>query len=158
IAREESARGPLLVLTMPPSESARWWDVGPELPAADAMRLLDALLDAADACERAGVSFVPAPHDLYALDETLVLARLRGARTIGKREAIDAKSIFVAAGECLLPEPAVRATPRLVRALALNRETIEGQRPSLSALREELEKVRGELAVPLADGPVAEFA
>lgn len=154
---ERSGARPLgfLALSPPPASARKLVDVVQNESPAAAVQVIRALLDAAEAVERIGFTFQPAPHDLLlAPDGKVQFTRIRGARRT--RRAFDARRLLESLGEVFLP-PALLGPTRLVRLLVPNRDSADATDRSLGEIRAELLAVEADLAAPDARSSVAEL-
>jgi PPM family protein phosphatase len=148
---------PLAFLALAPPEASarRLIDVVQNESATEAVKVIRALLDAAEIVERIGFTFQPTSRDLLlAPDGSVQLCRLRSARRT--RRPFDARRFLECLGEIFLP-PALLGPTRLVRLLVPNRDSTEAGDRSIGEIRSALQAVEADLAEPAGRSHVAEL-
>ncbi len=153
---ETGTQGPFafLALTLPSGSMRKLADVAQTESPDGAVKILDALLDAAEKVERAGYRFEPLPRDLLlAPDGSVVLMRIRGAE---RGAAIDARTVFESLGDIFLA-PALLGPTSLVRLLTPNLSSSMEEARSIADLRRELAAVKEELAKPPRNTRITEI-
>jgi serine/threonine protein phosphatase PrpC len=155
IERGDHRTPPFLSLSAPPASARKLVDVVQNESPSQAVQVLFALLDAAEAVERAGFTFQPTPWDLLlAPDGTVILSRIRGA--IPTRHPLDARRFLESLGEVFLP-PALLGPTRLVRLLVPHRDSVEESDGSIREIRAALKAVEADLAAPARRSDIAEL-
>jgi len=146
---DDPRHGSFVAMTAPPSEGRRLTDAGPALSLEAAIDVLHRVLDAAAIVERAGFDWLPEGGDFWLLnDGTIAASRLRGAARLTDGARLDARALCESVGPALLPEPVVRATPRLVRALVPHRLVDPDANRTIDDLRAEIAAAAARAADP----------
>ncbi len=136
---DDPRHGSFVAMASPPASARRLADVAPTLSLDAALTLLQRVLDAAEAVERAGFDWLPEHGDLWVLEDgTLTSSRLRGALLLSKGSHLDARALCEAIGVAFLPEPLIRTTPRLLRALVAHRLVDPDANRTVDDLRAEI--------------------
>lgn len=155
IERGEARPLAFMALSPPDASARKLIDVVQNESAAEAVKVIRALLDVAEMVERKGFTFQPASRDLLlAPDGTVQLCRLRSARRT--RRPFDARRFLECLGEIFLP-PALLGPTRLVRLLVPSRGSADDDDRSISEIRSALTAVEADIAEPTTNAPVAEL-
>jgi PPM family protein phosphatase len=152
---ERGQKAPLayLAVSTPPASWRLLADVVQNGGAAEAVQVLEALLDLAGEVELAGYSLHPAPRDLLiAPDGSIAVSRLRGA---AKGRRVDARRLFESLGDVFLAAALLGPT-RLVRLLVPHRDSEDSPARSIADMRSALDAVKRDLDAPVRRAHIAE--
>jgi serine/threonine protein phosphatase PrpC len=104
-----------------------------------ALAFVAALMDVAEALEKARWSWEPRSSDLHVTSTgARAILRLRGARPLATSEAFNAKKVTEALGAALVPTPLARGTPALLRLFSPHTNFSTRATESVAGVRAEL--------------------